>query len=110
MAEIILKNITKTYSNNQPVLSNLDLTIEEGSFTVLLDPSGCGKSTLLRVIAGLEPIDEGEVWINGVDMSNVKPGERKIAMVFQNYAIYPTMTVKENIDFALKNMKIPKEE
>jgi sn-glycerol 3-phosphate transport system ATP-binding protein len=109
MSEIRLRKITKSYDRNLPVIKDLDLNIGGGSFTVLLGPSGCGKSTLLRVIAGLEPAS-GEVFIGGKDMSGVQPGDREIAMVFQNYALYPNMSVRENIEFGLKNMKIAKPE
>ena len=110
MEKIVLKDITKSYGKNKPVIEHLNLTIEKGSFTVLLGPSGCGKSTILRMIAGLEPETSGEILIDGNSMRGVDPGERQIAMVFQNYALYPTMTVRENMEFGLKNMKIPKPE
>ncbi|MBQ4529187.1 MAG: ABC transporter ATP-binding protein [Lachnospiraceae bacterium] len=108
--KIELKNIEKSYDNEPPVIKNLNLNIEEGSFTVLLGPSGCGKSTTLRMIAGLEQETKGDILIHGRSMKDVKPGDRGIAMVFQNYALYPTMTVKGNIEFGLKNSKVPKEE
>jgi sn-glycerol 3-phosphate transport system ATP-binding protein len=88
----------------------VNLTIADGGFTILLGPSGCGKSTILRIIAGLEPVNGGAVKIGGRDMNGVEPGERGVAMVFQNYALYPTMTVRENIEFGLKNMRIRREE
>ena len=110
MDKITLRDIKKCYGKNPPVIENLNLSIEEGSFTVLLGPSGCGKSTVLRMIAGLEQTTEGDVLIDGVSVKDVEPGDRNIAMVFQNYALYPTMTVRENIEFGLKNMKVPKEE
>lgn len=110
MSRIELKNVTKSYNKNAPVIENLSLTIEEGSFTILLGPSGCGKSTILRMIAGLEQVDSGTVLINGQDMGSVEPGKRGSAMVFQNYALYPTMTVRENVEFGIKNMKVPKGE
>ncbi len=108
--KIVLQNIEKVYGKEKPVIENLNLEIEEGSFTVLLGPSGCGKSTTLRMIAGLEQETGGTLMIDGKDMKEVKPGDRGIAMVFQNYALYPTMTVKENIEFGLKNCKVAKEE
>lgn len=108
--KIELKNIEKSYDNEPPVIENLNLNIEEGSFTVLLGPSGCGKSTTLRMIAGLDRETKGDIFIHGKSMKDVKPGDRGIAMVFQNYALYPTMTVKGNIEFGLKNSKVPKEE
>ncbi|WMJ84414.1 ABC transporter ATP-binding protein [Oscillospiraceae bacterium LTW-04] len=110
MNKIELRNITKAYGANSPVIEKLDLNIKDGSFTVLLGPSGCGKSTVLRMIAGLEKETEGDTYIDGVNVKNMQPGERRIAMVFQNYALYPTMNVKENIEFGLKNIKIPKAE
>lgn len=108
--KIVLQDIEKAYDKEAPVISDLNLEIPEGSFTVLLGPSGCGKSTTLRMIAGLEQETKGTLYISGRDMKHVKPGDRGIAMVFQNYALYPTMTVKENIEFGLKNNKVPKEE
>lgn len=110
MSEIILKNVRKDYDKKSTVIEDLNLTIESGRFTVLVGPSGCGKSTTLRMIAGLESINEGELWIDGKKMNDVAPGDRDIAMVFQNYALYPTMSVKENIEFGLINAKIPKQE
>ncbi|MDA3732660.1 ABC transporter ATP-binding protein [Niameybacter massiliensis] len=110
MSEILLKNIRKTYDNGTTVIENLDLKIESGSFTVLVGPSGCGKSTTLRMIAGLEDITGGEIYIDGKCMNAIQPGDRDIAMVFQNYALYPTMSVKGNIEFGLINAKIPKQE
>lgn len=109
MAEIILKEV-KMQFGKETIISNLNLNIKDGSFTVLIGPSGCGKSTTLRIIAGLEKQTEGEVWIDGQMMNHVLPGKRDVAMVFQNYALYPTMTVKENIEFGLKNRKVPYKE
>ncbi len=110
MSHIKLQNVTKAYDDNTPVISHLDLEIEQGSFTVLLGASGCGKSTILRMIAGLEHVTSGDIFIEDAPMTDVNPGERDIAMVFQNYALYPTMTVYKNIEFGLKNMKVPTEE
>ncbi|MRJ46851.1 ABC transporter ATP-binding protein [Fundicoccus ignavus] len=110
MASIELKNIQKAYDHHKIVIDNLNLTIPDGSFTVLIGPSGCGKTTTLRLIAGLETATKGEVYIDGKLMNDVEPGQRDIAMVFQNYALYPTMTVKENIEFGLINTKVPKAE
>ena len=110
MEKITLKSITKAYGKNPPVIEDLNLGIEEGSFTVLLGPSGCGKSTVLRMIAGLEKTTAGDVLIDGVSVRDVEPGDRNIAMVFQNYALYPTMSVRDNIEFGLKNMKVGKDE
>ena len=109
MASIELVNVTKKFGSNT-VIENLNLTIADGKFTVLVGPSGCGKTTLLRMIAGLEAQTSGSIIIGGKDVSRVAPGKRGIAMVFQNYAIYPTMSVRENIEFGLKNNKVPKEE
>jgi sn-glycerol 3-phosphate transport system ATP-binding protein len=110
MSFIELKNVTKRYGKNPPVIKDMNLSISDGGFTVLLGPSGCGKSTILRIIAGLEGTDGGSVKIGGRDMNGVEPGDRGVAMVFQNYALYPTMSVRQNIEFGLKNMKIPKAE
>ncbi len=110
MNKIEMVNIDKAYDKQKPVIKDLNLDIREGSFTVLLGPSGCGKSTTLRIIAGLEKESSGELYINGKSMKNVEPGDRDIAMVFQNYALYPTMTVRGNIEFGLINNKLPKEE
>lgn len=109
MSQVLLKNIKKTF-NNIDVIDNISLTIPSGSFTVLVGPSGCGKSTTLRMIAGLEEPTSGEIWIDGQKVNQIDPGKRDIAMVFQNYALYPTMNVKENIEFGLKNRKIAKPE
>ncbi|MDH8679348.1 ABC transporter ATP-binding protein [Fusibacter bizertensis] len=108
--KIELKGIKKSYDGNPPVIENLSMKIMPESFTVLLGPSGCGKSTTLRMIAGLEQETGGTIFIDGKDMKHVEPGERNIAMVFQNYALYPTMTIRENIEFGLKNMKVEKNE
>ncbi len=110
MDKIQLVDIDKAYGKDKPVIENLNLNIGEGSFTVLLGPSGCGKSTTLRIIAGLEKESKGEVYIDGKSMKPVEPGDRDIAMVFQNYALYPTMSVRGNIEFGLANNKIPKAE
>ncbi|MCG7343201.1 ABC transporter ATP-binding protein [Sporosarcina sp. ACRSL] len=109
MAEIRLVNIVKKFDEDT-VVNNLNLTIEDGSFTVIVGPSGCGKSTTLRMIAGLETPTSGEIWIGDDCVTNVEPGKRNIAMVFQNYALYPTMTVRKNIEFGLVNKKVPKAE
>lgn len=109
MSEIVFKNVSKSFGTTK-VIENLDLTIKDGEFTVLVGASGCGKTTLLRMIAGIGPQTSGQVFIDGVDVSKVPPGMRGIAMVFQNYAIYPTMTVRGNIEFGLINNKVPKAE
>lgn len=109
MAEIVLENIEKSFGKTT-VIKDLNLTIQDGKFTVLLGPSGCGKTTLLRMIAGIGPATSGTIYMDKEDISEIPPGKRNIAMVFQSYAIYPTMTVRENIEFCLKNNKIPKKE
>ncbi|BFT73957.1 ABC transporter ATP-binding protein [Paenibacillus sp. P36] len=109
MAKIQLVNIGKKYKDDT-IISGLNLTIKDGSFTVLVGPSGCGKSTTLRMIAGLEKQTEGQIWIGDKCVNDTQPGLRDVAMVFQNYALYPTMTVRENIEFGLKNRKVPKME
>ena len=109
MSEIVFKNVCKSFGETK-VIENLDLTLKDGEFTVLVGASGCGKTTLLRMIAGIGPATSGEIFMDGEEISDVPPGKRDIAMVFQNYAIYPTMSVKDNIEFGLKNKKIPKEE
>ncbi|MFD0717003.1 ABC transporter ATP-binding protein [Paenibacillus sp. GCM10027626] len=109
MASIELVRVTKTFEKND-VIKDLHLTIADGSFTVLVGPSGCGKTTLLRMIAGIDPQTAGSVLIGGKDVTSIAPGKRGVAMVFQNYAIYPTMSVRENIEFGLKNNKVDKEE
>ncbi|MEI3204897.1 MAG: ABC transporter ATP-binding protein [Lachnospiraceae bacterium] len=109
MAEIKLHHVSKIF-NQVRVIDSLDLVIPDGKFTVLVGPSGCGKTTLLRMIAGLGPATSGQVLMDGQDITDLDPGKRDIAMVFQNYAIYPMMTVRDNIDFGLKNRKVPKAE
>ena len=110
MSSISLVNVKKSYGNGKPVIENLNLEIKDGSFTVLVGPSGCGKSTTLRMITGLENVTSGDIFIDGQRVNDVAPGKRDISMVFQNYALYPTMTVRENIEFGLINKKVPKEE
>ena len=109
MGEIQFKNICKKFGDVK-VIEDLNLTIKDGEFTVLVGASGCGKTTLLRMIAGIGPATSGELFLDGQEVSDVPPGKRDIAMVFQNYAIYPTMSVKKNIEFGLINNKVPKEE
>ncbi|WP_170582762.1 ABC transporter ATP-binding protein [Ruegeria arenilitoris] len=110
MAQVSLKNIRKIYPNGAEALTPSSFDIGDGEFVVLVGPSGCGKSTLLRMVAGLEEITEGELTINGRVMNDVDPADRDIAMVFQNYALYPHMTVRKNIAYGLKNRKTPKDE
>lgn len=110
MAEIKLKNVTKVYDNGFEAVKGINLDIKDQEFMVLVGPSGCGKSTTLRMIAGLEDITSGELYIGEELMNQVDPRDRKIAMVFQNYALYPHMTVFDNMAFGLKIQKIdPKE-
>ncbi len=109
MATIKFEQVSKSFGDNT-IIKNVDLTIQDGSFTVLVGPSGCGKTTLLRMIAGIGPQSSGRILIDGKDVTEMPPGQRGVAMVFQNYAIYPTMSVAENIEFGLKNNKVPKEE
>ena len=110
MAQLQLKNIDKIYDNNVQAVFDFNLEISDKEFIVLVGPSGCGKSTTLRMIAGLEDISKGELWINGNLSNNKAPKDRDIAMVFQSYALYPHMTVYENMAFGLKLKKMPKEE
>lgn len=109
MSSIKLIGVTKVYAK-EPVIENLNLEIKEGSFTILVGPSGCGKSTILRMIAGLEKVTDGDIYLGDRRINDIAPGKRNIAMVFQNYALYPTMTVRKNIEFGLENKKIPKTE
>ena len=109
MARVELKDVSKRYGSVE-VIRNLNLTVEDGSFTVLVGPSGCGKSTLLRMVAGLETISAGDLDIGGVKANDLDPVSRGVAMVFQNYALYPHMTVARNIGFALKVAGHNKEE
>ena len=106
---IEFKNVTKTFGN-QPVVEDLSLTINDGEFVVLLGPSGCGKSTTLRMLAGLEEVTSGDIFINHERVNNAPPQHRDLAMVFQNYALYPHMTVAENIAYPLRVRKIPREQ
>ena len=105
MADIEIKNVSKAFGRSR-VIHDVSLSIGAHEFVVFLGPSGCGKSTLLRMIAGLESVDEGEIWIDGRRVDQLAPGERRVAMVFQHYALYPHMTVRENMSFGLHNVKI----
>ena len=107
MSSVVLKNVTKIYDKKR-VIDDVDLTINDKEFIVLVGASGCGKSTLLRMIAGLEDITEGEIFIGDKKVNDVQPKDRDIAFVFQSYALYPHMTVRENIAFGLKMRKIDK--
>ena len=105
-----LDKIRKVYPNNHVGVDTINLNIDDGQMAVLLGPSGCGKTTLLRIISGLEKPDSGSIILDGKDITGWEPKERDIAMVFQNYALYPHMTVAENLEFGLKSRKISKEE
>ena len=109
MSNIRLRNVTKRFGSTV-TLHNVNLDIEDGEFAVFVGPSGCGKSTLLRMIAGLEEVSDGEVLIGDEVMNDVAPSHRGVAMVFQSYALYPHMTVAENMGYGLKVNKVPKEE
>ena len=110
MATVQLKNITKVYDGGVKAVDSVNIDIEDREFVVLVGPSGCGKSTTLRMVAGLEDITSGELYIDGKLVNDVPPKDRDIAMVFQNYALYPHMTVYDNMAFGLKIRKFPKEE
>jgi multiple sugar transport system ATP-binding protein len=110
MADVVLQNVRKVYDSGFVAVKELSLGIADGEFVVLVGPSGCGKSTTLRLIAGLEDADGGTIAIGGRVVNDVEPKDRDIAMVFQNYALYPHMTVYENMAFALKLRKVPKPE
>jgi multiple sugar transport system ATP-binding protein len=107
VATLAIKNIRKTYPNGVEVLKGIDLDIAEGEFLILVGGSGCGKSTLLNMIAGLESVTEGEIAINGKRVNDLPPKDRDIAMVFQSYALYPSMSVRQNIAFGLSLRKVP---
>ncbi|MGF6873972.1 ABC transporter ATP-binding protein [Paraburkholderia sp. MM5477-R1] len=102
MGELVLRNVTKTYGEGPQVIQGIDLRIPDGQFTVFVGPSGCGKSTMLRMIAGLESVTGGDILIDGVRVNDLQPTGRGISMVFQSYALYPHMTVAENMGFSLK--------
>ena len=109
MAQVTLRSLVKNYDET-PAVRGIDLDIADEEFVVLVGPSGCGKSTTLRMIAGLEEISDGEILIGGEVVNDVPPKDRNIAMVFQNYALYPHMTVYENMSFGLLLKKFPKDE
>lgn len=102
MSFIQLKSVRKSYDGTKEIIKPLDIEIQEGEFIVMVGPSGCGKSTLLRMIAGLEEVSAGEIWIDHIEVTHKEPKDRQIAMVFQNYALYPHMTVFDNIAYGLK--------
>ncbi|MDE0113967.1 MAG: ATP-binding cassette domain-containing protein, partial [Albidovulum sp.] len=107
MASLVLRDIVKKFDNTE-VLHGLSLSVEDGEFVVFVGPSGCGKSTTLRLIAGLEETTSGEIEIEGRLVNHLEPKDRNIAMVFQNYALYPHMTVRKNIGFGLRTSKLSK--
>ena len=110
MARVEFVSASRIYSADRPpAVNRISLSIENGEFLVLVGPSGCGKSTTLRMLAGLEPVDEGAVLIDGVDVSETPARDRDVAMVFQSYALYPNMTARQNMAFALENAKLPKD-
>jgi ABC-type sugar transport system ATPase subunit len=110
MAKVVLKHLEKTYPNGYHAVRDVNLEIADGEFIVLVGPSGCGKSTTLRMVAGLEEVAGGEIWIGDRQVNEVAPGDRDIAMVFQNYALYPHMSVYQNMAFGLKMRRTPKAE
>src|ERR1039458_9274581 len=107
MSALAIRNVTKRYGTN-PVLKDINLEIDSGEFTVLVGPSGCGKSTLLNIVAGLDQASAGVVEIGGKPMNGVAAKDRNIAMVFQSYALYPTMTVRQNMTFGMECRRVPK--
>ena len=110
MASVTFEKVVKKYNEETTILKGIDLTVKDGEFLVLVGPSGCGKSTLLRTLAGLETISDGNIKIGDRIVNDIAPKDRDIAMVFQSYALYPHMTVRENMAFALKMRKMPKAE
>ena len=110
MAKVEFRNVSKEYTENVRVVDNFNLNVNDGEFLVLVGPSGCGKSTTLRLLAGLEEITEGEIFIDNKCVNKIPPKDRDISMVFQNYALYPHMTVFKNMAFGLKLRKFPKKE
>src|SRR4051794_30461528 len=110
MAPIVLEGVTKVYPDGTTAVREVDLTVKSGEFMVLVGPSGCGKSKLLRMIAGLEATTNGRILIGERDVTNAAPSDRDVAMVFQNYALYPHMTVRDNLGFSLKVARTPRAE
>jgi len=110
MAKLFLENLTKVYDNKVAAVKDVNLSIEDKEFLVMVGPSGCGKSTILRMIAGLEEITSGNIFIGETRVNDIPPKDRDIVMVFQNYALYPHMTVYNNLAFSLKMKGIDKEE
>ena len=110
MSEIALRNVCKQFDSEHYGIKDFNLDIHDKEFVIFVGPSGCGKSTTLRIIAGLEEITDGELWIDGELSNYLEPKERGMSMVFQNYALYPNMTVYGNMAYALKIRKMPKDE
>src|SRR5215475_3979088 len=110
MANVTLRNVKKAYPNGFEAIKGVDVDVADGHFCVLVGPSGCGKSTLLRMVAGLETITSGEIDIGGRLVNAIEPADRDIAMVFQNYALYPHMSVYNNMAYGLRNRGMPKPE
>src|SRR4029077_13650878 len=110
MAKIVLDRVSKVFGSDVIAVNNVSLDIADGEFMVLVGPSGCGKSTILRIIAGLEEVTAGEITIGDRQVTDLEPKARDIAMVFQSYALYPHMTVEQNLAFGLKLRKTPKAE
>jgi ABC-type sugar transport system ATPase subunit len=110
MKQLEVKSVTKSFDSSNLILQSISFDLPKGEFLVILGPSGCGKTTLLRIIAGLEQLDSGSIHISGKDVTNLEPKDRNVAMVFQNYALYPHMTVYDNLAFALKVRKQSKQE
>ena len=110
MSSVVLKNLKKIYDNNVTAVHDVNLEVADGEFIVLVGPSGCGKSTTLRMVAGMEEISDGDLYIDDKRCNDVAPKDRDIAMVFQSYALYPHMSVRDNIGFSLKLKKVPRDE
>ena len=110
MAEIALRNVTKRFADGTVAVKQANFTVAEGEFFILVGPSGCGKSTLLNMIAGLEEVTEGDILLDGKRINDVDPKDRNMAMVFQSYAIYPHMSVRDNLAFPLELAGLPKDE
>jgi multiple sugar transport system ATP-binding protein len=110
MARILLENVTKVFDGEVAAVSDFNLEVADGEFMVIVGPSGCGKTTTLRMIAGLEEVTSGNIYIGDTLVNDVPPKDRNVAMVFQNYALYPHMTARQNMAFALKMRKCPRAE
>lgn len=110
MAEVRLEHVDRTYKGEVEAVKDLNLTIQDGEFLALLGPSGCGKTSTLRMIVGLEPITAGDIYIGGRRVNNVEPKDRDVALAFETYALYPPLTIRENINFCLRARKLPAEE